>query len=137
MMMMMMMGVMMMTMMMGVTMVTMGRFKGLNCADRCPQPHRSKGAGRIRIINRLYKLVSSLGHTCCYLVWLWHHHHRAENNPVTMVSNAQCAVWQVCLPRNRTHLKICVLIYHLTYICPSLFDCEENMKKMIFVIFKL
>ena len=64
MMMMMMMGVMMMTMMMGVTMVTMGRFKGLNCADRCPQPHRSKGAGRIRIINRLYKLVSSLGHTC-------------------------------------------------------------------------
>ena len=25
-----------------------------------------------------------------------------------------------------TYLKICVLIYHLTYICPSLFDCEVN-----------
>ena len=36
-----------------------------------------------------------------------------------------------------TYLKICVLIYHLTYICPSLFDCEVNMKKIIFVIFKL
>ena len=25
-----------------------------------------------------------------------------------------------------TYLKICVLIYHLTFICPSLFDCEVN-----------
>ena len=35
-----------------------------------------------------------------------------------------------------TYLKICVLIYHLTYICPSLFDCEVNIF-LIFVIFKL
>ena len=26
-----------------------------------------------------------------------------------------------------TYLKICVLIYHLTYICPSLFDYEVNI----------
>ena len=36
-----------------------------------------------------------------------------------------------------TYLKICVLIYHLTYICPSLFDCEVNTFFFIFVIFKL
>ena len=37
-----------------------------------------------------------------------------------------------------TYLKICVLIYHLTYICPSLFDCEVNtFFFFIFVIFKL
>ena len=39
--------------------------------------------------------------------------------------------------QTETYLKISVLISHSTYICPSLFDCEENMKKMIFVIFKL
>ena len=29
--------------------------------------------------------------------------------------------------RAETYLKICVLIYHLTYICPSLFDYEVNI----------
>ena len=32
-----------------------------------------------------------------------------------------------------TYLKICVLIYHLTYICPSLFDCKVNTFFFIFV----
>ena len=36
-----------------------------------------------------------------------------------------------------TYLKICVLIYHLTYICPSLFDCEVNTFLFIFVNSKL
>ena len=36
-----------------------------------------------------------------------------------------------------TYLKICVLIYHLTYICPSLFDCEVNTFFLIFVNSKL
>ena len=32
-----------------------------------------------------------------------------------------------------TYLKICVLVYHLTYICPSLFDCKVNTFFFIFV----
>ena len=36
-----------------------------------------------------------------------------------------------------TYHKICILIYLLTYICPSLFDCEVNTFFFIFVIFKL
>ena len=36
-----------------------------------------------------------------------------------------------------TYLKICVLISHLTYICPSSFDCEELIQKDVFVNFKL
>ena len=35
------------------------------------------------------------------------------------------------------YLKIHVLIYHLTYICPSLFDWKENMIFEETVIFKL
>ena len=83
-----------------------------------------------------------------------HHHFHPQRRPVhheTSLSilrhynhiypTAQCAVWAVCLPRNRTswdiYLKICVLIYHLTYICPSLFDCEVNTFFFIFVNFKL
>ena len=39
--------------------------------------------------------------------------------------------------RAETYLKICVLISHLTYICPSSFDCEELVEKNVFVNFKL
>ena len=35
-----------------------------------------------------------------------------------------------------TYFKICVLISHLTYICPSSFDCEELIQKNVFVNFK-
>ena len=36
---------------------------------------------------------------------------------------------QVFLPTEQaeTYLKICVLIYHSTYICPSLFNWKENL----------
>ena len=43
---------------------------------------------------------------------------------------AQCVLCTVCfLPtkQGETYLKICVLIYHLTYIFPSLFGWKENM----------
>ena len=51
------------------------------------------------------------------------------------VPTAQCAVWAVCFPSNREaekYLKIHVLIYvypiyHLKYICPSLFGWKENL----------
>ena len=36
-----------------------------------------------------------------------------------------------------TYLKIYVLIYHWTYICPSLFSWKENMVFEETVIFKL
>ena len=36
-----------------------------------------------------------------------------------------------------TYLNIYVLIYHLTYICPSLFGCKENIILEETMIFKL
>ena len=36
-----------------------------------------------------------------------------------------------------TYLEICVLIYHSTYICPSLFGWKENLIFKETVIFKL
>ena len=36
--------------------------------------------------------------------------------------------------RAETYRKICILIYLLTYICPSSFDCEVNASFWIFVI---
>ena len=39
--------------------------------------------------------------------------------------------------RAETYLKIYVLIFHLTYIYSSSFDCEELKEKSIFVNFKL
>ena len=60
-------------------------------------------------------------------------------------------VWTTCAPLHNvlfgqyvylataqaeTYLKICVLIYQFTYICPSLFDCEVNMKKNYFCDFQ-
>ena len=59
----------------------------------------------------------------------------AGESPVHNVHNGQ----YVFLPpaQAKTYHKIYVLIYHWTYICPILFSWKENMKKIIFVIFKL
>ena len=48
-------------------------------------------------------------------------------------------VQYVFLPTEQaeTYLKISVLIYHLTYICPSLFGWKENMIFEEIVMFKL
>ena len=48
-------------------------------------------------------------------------------------------VQYVFLPteQSETYFKIFILTYDLTYICPGLFDCEENTFFFIFVYFKL
>ena len=47
---------------------------------------------------------------------------------VSRSSNAQCAVF-LSTEQAETYLKIYVLIYHSTYICPSLFSWKENFFK--------
>jgi len=37
----------------------------------------------------------------------------------------------------KTYLRIWVLVSHVTYICPCLFECAKNTLLHIFVIFKL
>ena len=58
-----------------------------------------------------------------------------SDSETTMKStNAQCAVFTACLPSTRTSSDIShffVLIYHLTEICPSLFDWKAVRKPWI------